>query len=129
MNPSGYSGKSLVEKLGYKSHDTVYLFGAPEDFVVYLEENEVFDTTKLPAQWAHGFFRHSSELEIFLDNIALEDIEKALWVSWPKKTSNVETDLTEQTFRDKILPLGWVDIKVAAINEVWSGLKFTHRRK
>jgi hypothetical protein len=128
VNQVGYSGKFLIDKLGYKPLDSVYLFGAPEDFIVYLEENEIFDAHKLPAQWAQGFFRHSSELEIFLDNIALEDIEKGLWVSWPKKSSKAETDLTEQTFRDVILPTGWVDIKVIAIDETWSGLKFTRRR-
>jgi hypothetical protein len=83
----------------------------------------------LPALWAHGFFKSQAELDTFLDTIDLDSIEKGLWVSWPKKTSGIKTDLTEQTFRDKILPLGWVDIKVAAIDEIWSGLKFTRRNK
>jgi hypothetical protein len=128
MNDAKSSSKTLIEKLGYKPLESVYLFGAPEDFVAYLEENEVFDTTKLPCEWAHGFFNHSSEMQIFLDNIALEDITKGLWVSWPKKSSGFVTDLTEQTFRDAVLPLGWVDIKVIAIDETWSGLKFTRRK-
>jgi len=50
--------------------------------------------------------------------------EKSLWLSWPKQASGVKTDVTEQTFRDVILPLGWVDVKVAAIDDTWSGLKF-----
>jgi len=124
----GYSGKSLIDKLGYGSGDSVYLFNAPEDFVLYLEEHGVLDSTGTSATWAHGFFNHSVDARIFLDNLPLDRIEKGLWVSWPKKSSGVQTDLTEQTFRDLILPLGWVDIKVAAIDDTWSGLKFTRRK-
>jgi hypothetical protein len=67
-------------------------------------------------------------LHIFLDSIDLGDIEKGLWVSWPKKSSGVKTDLTEQAFRDAILPLGWVDTKVVAIDQTWSALKFLRRK-
>jgi hypothetical protein len=126
---SGYSKTPLIQKLGYKTGDTVYLFNVPEIFETYLKENGIIVTSRLPAQWAHCFFNHASELEIFINNTNLNQIEKALWVSWPKKTSKVISDLTEQSFRDKILKLGWVDIKVAAIDETWSGLKFTRRKK
>jgi hypothetical protein len=126
---SGYSGKSLVDKLGYKPIDTVYVFNAPKDFLDYLKKEHVVGSHGLPALWAHGFFKSKSELHAFLDSIALDGIEKGLWVSWPKKTSKVKTDLTEQVFRDAILPLGWVDTKVAAIDETWSGLKFYRRKK
>jgi hypothetical protein len=129
MKQAGYSGKTLAEKLGFKPLDTVYVFGAPEDFQEYLRSEHVVGSHGLPALWAHGFFKSQAELDTFLDTIDLDNIEKGLWVSWPKKTSGIKTDLTEQTFRDKILPLGWVDIKVAAIDEIWSGLKFTRRNK
>lgn len=82
-----------------------------------------------PAHWAHGFFETTAEVETFLDEFNFDDIQKGVWVSWPKKASGIKTDLSEQTFRDLILPLGWVDTKVAAIDETWSGLKFLRRRQ
>src|SRR4051812_44874740 len=103
---AGYSGSSVVGKLGYKPLDTVYIFGAPGDFKAYLKEESVIATAGLPALWAHGFFKSQSDLHTFLDTIDLDSIEKGLWVSWPKKSSAVKTDLTEQTFRDVILPTG-----------------------
>jgi hypothetical protein len=128
MNQAGYSGKKLIEKLGYRPLDTVYIFEAPLEFKRYLKDESVIATSGLPAHWAHGFFKSQRQLYDFLDSIDLDDIEKGLWVSWPKKSSAIQSDLTEQTFRDTILPLGWVDIKVAAIDEIWSGLKFTRRK-
>jgi hypothetical protein len=128
VNQAGYSGKGLIEKLGYKPLDTVYIFEAPLEFKRYLKDESVIATAGLPAHWAHGFFISQRQLHDFLDSIDLDDIEKAFWASWPKKASGVSTDLTEQTFRDTILPLGWVDIKVAAVDETWSGLKFTRRK-
>jgi hypothetical protein len=125
---AGYSGKSLIEKLGYKPIDTVYIYKAPADFQEYLRDEHVVGSHGLPALWAHGFFERQTELYAFLDSIDLDDIEKGLWVSWPKKSSKVKTDLTEQYFRDVILPLGWVDIKVAAVDQTWSALKFTRRK-
>jgi hypothetical protein len=128
VNNAGYSGKPLVAKLGYKPGDQVYEFGMPHDISHYLHGEKVELVLRLPATWAHGFFNWQSELEFFLSSTELNQIEKGLWVSWPKKTSGIETDLTEQMFRDLILPLGWVDTKVAAVNETWSGLLF-YRRK
>jgi hypothetical protein len=128
MNQAGYSGKKLIDKLGYKPLDTLYIYGAPKEFRDYLKKESVIATTGVPAKWAHIFFRSFTELQDFLDSIDLDDIEKGLWVSWPKRSSGVSTDLTEQSFRDVILPLGWVDIKVAAIDGTWSGLKFTRRK-
>jgi hypothetical protein len=125
---AGYSGKSLIEKLGYKPIDTVYIYKAPADFQEYLRDEHVVGSHGLPALWAHGFFERQTELYAFLDSIDLDDIEKGLWVSWPKKSSKVKTDLTEQYFRDVILPLGWVDIKIAAVDQTWSALKFTRRK-
>jgi hypothetical protein len=125
---AGYSGKSLIEKLGYKPIDTVYIYKAPADFQEYLRDEHVVGSHGLPALWAHGFFKRQTELHAFLDSIDLDDIEKGLWVSWPKKSSKVKTDLTEQYFRDVILPLGWVDIKIAAVDQTWSALKFTRRK-
>jgi hypothetical protein len=128
MKQAGYSDKKLIEKLGYKPLDIIYIFNAPNDFKEYLKNEHIDASHGLPALWAHGFFKSQAELHTFLDSIDLESIEKGLWVSWPKKSSRIKTDINEQTFRDEILPLGWVDVKVAAVNETWSGLKFLRRK-
>lgn len=123
-----YSETPLLKKLGYESGDTVYLLQAPDSFIKELKKDGINVATSLPATWAHAFVMNRSMLETFLNVTGLSQIEKGLWVSWPKKASGVKTDLTEQTFRDKILPLKWVDVKVAAIDETWSGLKFLRRK-
>src|SRR5690242_13560894 len=112
---AGYSGTPLLKKLGYQPGDTIYGFSVPENIHKEFHKAGLAWRSNLPTQWAHGFFNWMEELDEFLDTTDLSQIQKALWVSWPKKAAKVPTDLTEQTFRDKILPLGWVDIKVAAI--------------
>ena len=124
---SGYSGKPLVEKLGYKPEQVVHVLDAPAWFVTYLESCGVITAPELPASWQHAFFTDQQQLEVFLDTVNL-DTMNGMWVSWPKKSSGVQTDITEQTFRDAILPLGWVDTKVCAIDQTWSGLKFVPRK-
>lgn len=125
---AGYSSKSLVQKLGYQKGDRVVLQYEPEWFEVELKAGGIKVIRELPAEWVHGFFYSKNVFEHFLATTPLEDIAKGLWVSWPKKSSGMQTDLTEQNFRDLILPIGWVDIKVAAIDETWSGLKFVRRK-
>ena len=119
MSPldAGYSGTPLVKKLGFLAGDTVYVEDTPDWYSKLCESNEVELSPSLPATHAHLFFSKQAEIEEFLKNIQLEEIEKSLWVSWPKKASGVKTDIKEQTFRDLILPLNWVDTKVAAVDE------------
>jgi len=124
---TGYSDTPLLQKLGYKPGQSVFMINQPGWFRGFLRSGGVVPSEILPSHWAHGFFSSRVEFEKFLDQIDFNDIKVGLWVSWPKKTSGVETDLKEQTFRDLILPMGWVDIKVAAIDDTWSGLKFTRR--
>lgn len=124
----GYSGKSLIDKLGYQPGDSVFSHAAPQWFVQELTKHGILSTSTLPTTWAHLFFKNREDLEQFVSTFALEDIQKAIWLSWPKKASKVPTDITEQSLRDVILPLGWVDVKVAAVNEIWSGLKFMRRK-
>ncbi len=125
---AGYSGKSLVEKLGYEPDDSVYVLEGPDWFLADLKKAKI-KVSELPATWCHGFFMNQAELETFLNITDLSTIKKGLWVSWPKKSSGQTTDLTEQTFRDLILPRKWVDVKVAAIDDTWSGLKFLRRQR
>lgn len=128
MKPSGYSGKNLIDKLGYRANETVLVVHAPGEFLKELAKYNIRNTGYLPADHIHAFFVQKRELGKFLESTNFEQIKRDLWVSWPKQASGVKTDLTEQTFRDLILPLGWVDVKVAAVDDTWSGLKFTRRK-
>jgi hypothetical protein len=123
-----YSDTPLIKKLGYNKDKSILLINSPDWFRDLLNESSIPATTSLPATWAHVFCDTQNELFRFLNYADLDSIEKGVWFSWPKKSSGVETDLTEQTFRDAVLPIGWVDVKVAAIDETWSALKFLRRR-
>jgi hypothetical protein len=128
MSTVGYSGKPLAEKLGFKPGDEVFVETTPDWYSKFADENGFDLTPGLPATHAHIFCGSKADLEDFLKNNDLEGIEKSLWLSWPKKASGIKTDVTDQTFRDYILPLGWVDTKVAAIDDTWSGAKFLRRK-
>ena len=126
---AGYAGKSLAQKLGFAPGDSVFVEDTPDWYSEFADDNRFDLEPGLPATHAHMFFSRKAELLSFLKDNELADIEKSLWLSWPKKTSGVKTDLTEQDLRDAVLPTGWVDVKVAAIDDTWSGLKFLRRKK
>jgi hypothetical protein len=129
---SGYSGKPLVEKLGLKPDSVVVLIGAPDGAEGLLEP--------LPdgAILRHGnpgrrdttiwFVISRSRLASRFDVVARSVGEGTLWMAWPKRSSGVETDLTEDVIREVALPAGMVDTKVCAIDDTWSGLRLTRRR-
>jgi hypothetical protein len=129
---AGYSGKPLVEKLGVKPDSTVVLIGAPADAERLL--------APLPPRVVcrHGnrgrremtiwFLTSGRELERRFDAVARSVAEGTLWMAWPKRSSGVATDLTEDVIRDVALAAGMVDSKVCAIDETWSGLRLTRRR-
>ena len=131
---SGYSGTPLAKKLGLKPGMNVALLGAPKDFRKLLEpvpEGVTFGakpgkTTDL----AHVFTASKAELGKTLA-ACRETLgpEAMVWVSWPKKASKVPTDITEDTIRALALPMGFVDIKVCAVDETWSGLKLVVRKE
>ncbi len=126
---AGYSGKPLAQKLGLKPGFCIFVDGAPSDYRRLVGEWP--DGAKLVATAAgkldavHLFATEAkglaARLRKFRDVIAPDGM---IWVSWPKKTSGVATDLSDVVVRDTALPLGLVDIKVCAVDEVWSGLKF-----
>jgi hypothetical protein len=126
---AGYSGKPVVQKLGIKPGFCVFTAGAPaaySDIVGKLPADVTIATRlKPPLDMVHLFATEAAGLAGKLrgcrDAIAPDGM---IWVSWPKKSSRVPTDLTDVVVRDTALPLGLVDIKVCAIDEVWSGLKF-----
>lgn len=128
MSDSGYSTTPLIKKLGFKPGDSVFVEDTPGWYSDLLAQNSVVLEAGLPATHVHLFCDSKATLKEFLDNYDLNEIQTSLWVSWPKKASGIKTDVQEQDFRNYILPTGWVDTKVAAIDEVWSGLKFIRRK-
>ena len=131
---SGYSNTPLAEKLSLKDGMRVWFADMPhsvrteiEGAGLTLSEEEV-PTPGLHA--AHIFVTDKAELEKQLTTLR-EMIDPAgqVWVSWPKKASNTETDITEDTIREIALPMGFVDIKVCAVDAVWSGLKLVIRQE
>ena len=130
----GYSVKPLAMKLGLRDGQRVW-FDAMPDSVAEEIGDYALDLIPIadPAQGidaAHIFVTERARLEQLLAALR-HQIEPAgqVWVSWPKQTSNVPTDITEDTIRDIALPLGFVDTKVCAIDEVWSGLKLVIRKE
>ncbi len=124
---SGLTETPLLKKLGYQPGQCVVLLHAPEWFADLLHDGRIILNGQSP-DWTHTFFTSETEVSKWLETHDLETSSKGLWVSWPKKASGVPSDLTEQTFRNLILPRGWVDIKVCAIDDTWSGLKFVRRK-
>ena len=129
----GYSKKALGQKLGIKSWSRVKTRNAPPNYQQMLGPlpNDVQVSTRLrrPVDLVHIFSIARAQLDAELRR-ALEEIEQdgAVWVSWPKKSSRVETDITEDVVRELALPLGLVDVKVCAVDETWSGLKLVIRK-
>lgn len=133
MSTAGYSGTPLIKKLGLTSgmsamfrsapaHYLELLEGLPEDVKVVKQFRGVLD-------FIHLFVTERAVLEIEVQR-CLAHLTPAgmIWVSWPKKASKVATDITEDVIREVILPLGLVDVKVCAVDEVWSGLKLVIRK-
>ena len=131
---AGYSKRSLAEKLGIGPGATVVALGAPSNYAALIAP--LPDGTSLRARltpgarFIHQFARRRAELETAFPRLAkaLAD-DGTLWISWPKKASGVATDLTEDVLREVGLPLGLVDVKVCAVDDVWSGLKFVRRKE
>ena len=129
---AGYSGTPLVKKLGIKPGFDVAFVNAPEDFVKQLD---------LPSDANVRSYSKARDLDFILVFVKSQKTlttafvqysrkirpNGMLWMSWPKKTSGVQTDLTENIVRDIGLAAGLVDVKVCAVDDVWSGLKFVYR--
>lgn len=132
---SGYSGTPLWKKLGYKSGMSAYVEGAPRNYATLLglPADVTISWLSGPRRgmgFVHMFVTSASELgrglKSYRATIASDGV---LWVSWPKKSSGVATDVTEDVIRMLALPIGLVDIKVCAVDEVWSGLKLMVRKE
>jgi hypothetical protein len=130
----GYSGRPLAAKLGIKANAAVCLYGAPEDYAGLLDPlpDGVKFSSELTADTdvVHLFATVRADLAEALAKCRREMRPDAMvWASWPKKSAKVPTDITEDTIREVALPLGLVDVKVCAVNEVWSGLKLVIRKE
>jgi hypothetical protein len=129
---AGYSGTPLAKKLGISADSVVVPIDAPPELREWLAPvaprfaAHVDATTDI----AHAFVTEQMALQRHLQHLRkrLRD-DATVWVSWPKKASKVATDVTEDTVRDAALPLGFVDVKVCAVSETWSGLKLVVRRE
>jgi len=131
---AGYSGTPLAQKLGMKPATTVVLINAPANYRKLLGTfaHSVGFTSRIGANsnFIHFFTTHRSELEKQLRRVRTKIADSGtLWVSWAKKSSGVASDVTEDVIREVALPLGFVDIKVCAVDETWSGLKLMIRRQ
>lgn len=127
----GYSGKPLFEKLGLKPGMVCLTMGAPSHYPGLVEgaEDVTFSTRVKAADVVHLFCPDMKALEGKAES-ALSRVKEGgmLWVSWPKKSSPLHRDVTEDDLRRVILPTGWVDVKVCAVDADWSGLKFLKRK-
>jgi hypothetical protein len=130
---AGYSGTPLAQKLGIKTGQKVVTISAPASYKKLLSPlpEKVSFTKEMDSgtMFAHLFVSDRKTLEKELKRLRKLTADTGiLWVSWPKKSSGVATDVTEDVIREVALPFGFVDIKVCAVDETWSGLKLMVRR-
>jgi hypothetical protein len=131
---AGYSKRSLIDKLGIKPGFKLCFINPPEGYESSLGElppvTQVDDLAESPFDFIQFFTKEQNELALAFPRLkAALAQDGMLWISWPKKASNMATDLNENLVRDIGLAHGLVDIKVAAVDDTWSGLKFVYRKK
>ena len=130
---SGYSGTPLAKKLSLRDGQRVWFDNMPEEFADEIGDYALDLTFVDPAQGidaAHIFVTERADLEAKLATLRNQIApDGQVWVSWPKKAAKVPTDITEDTIREVALPMGFVDTKVCAVDETWSGLKLVIRKE
>jgi hypothetical protein len=132
--PAGYSGTPLPKKLGIIGTTHLVVLHGPSDYASIVGEwpagAQIHSRLGAGTNLVHLFV---TEREVLASELArLRKVlhpDAAVWVSWPKKASKVPTTVTEDVIRELALPLGWVDVKVCAVTEVWSGLKLVVRKE
>jgi hypothetical protein len=130
---AGYSGKSLIAKLGWKEGSKAIVIAAPANYCELTDDAGITSKKSVPAagsfDFVHLFVKDTASLARDLPKLEPRLSEGGMiWVSWPKKTSRLFKNLTEDGVRKVCLPLGLVDVKVCAVDNDWSGLKL-YRRK
>jgi hypothetical protein len=135
---AGYSGSPLPKKLGIKDHQTLVLLGAPPGWTIDALPDGVRTVRRRGGLRAGdeqvdivvAFFRDAASLRRAGPEVGRSiGSSSSLWLAWPRRAGGHESDVTEQLLRDVLLPLGLVDVKVAALDADWSGLKFVWRRE
>jgi hypothetical protein len=131
---AGYSGKPLAQKLGITAGAKISVINPSSDYPRLLgsiSKSLTFnDTVTKNSTFVHLFVIKRAELQKRLTQIRSKLADNGVvWVSWPKKASGVETDVTEDVIRAVALPMEFVDVKVCAVDDVWSGLKLVIRRE
>ena len=132
--PAGYSGTPLFKKLGIKDGYTVYVKNPPanyEKLLAGMPDNVQFlESPTSKADLIHIFCRNYAEFADDLNKLRHSIKENgSIWVSWYKKASKIPTDITEDLIRNFALEIGLVDVKVCAVDEIWSGLKIVIRKE
>jgi hypothetical protein len=128
---AGYSSTPLAKKLGLKPGQSAWFFDMPESVRAEIGDVGLTEwTTAGPGMDViHLFLADRRNLALMLKKLRREiPSDGMVWVSWPKKASKVPTDITENVIRKAALPLGFVDVKVCAVDEVWSALKLVIRK-
>jgi hypothetical protein len=130
---AGYSGTPLAKKLGIAEGSKVHAAGAPRGYRALLEPlpNAVRFVASFDASTdiVHVFTTRRADLAQALAQFRKKlSPDAVVWVSWPKKSAKVPTDVTEDVVREVALPIGFVDVKVCAIDDTWSGLKLVVRK-
>lgn len=131
---AGYSGTRLAKKLGIRERCEVALVGAPKGY------RDALQPLPVAVKFASKPSESSDIVHVFATKRAalaqqlasyrkVLSAEAMIWVSWPKKASGVASEITEDTVRQLALPLGFVDVKVCAVDDVWSGLKLVVRKE
>ncbi len=134
MNPSGYSGTPLAKKLGIKSNFKISFVNQPDYyfdlFTDMPRDISIIKDGKSKKDLIHYFATSVSQLKADINGLRHEIEEKgSIWISWPKKAAKMKTDLNENDIREIALKCGLVDVKVCAVDDVWSGLKLVIREK
>jgi hypothetical protein len=133
MAPSGYSGTPLVAKLGIKAGHRVTLIGAPQQWAIpALPENVHVSRRRasVPVNIVIAFFNDAASLVQRSTSLSSTiTADGALWIAWPRKAAGHVSDITDNVVRNTVLPLGLVDVKVAALDEDWSALKVVWRKE
>ena len=137
---AGYSAKSLPDKLGYKPGMSIAFVALPEELAGLVDSAEFGKVARrqdwsrplgpIPFDAIHAFTRSRAELVAGLPKLRRSIVRDGMiWISWPKKAAHVPTDVTEDVVRAEALKLDLVDVKVAAVDNIWSGLKLVIRRE
>lgn len=134
MNTSGYSKTPIAKKLGIKEGYQVSIVNAPKDYKKHispLPSKVKVNRTLVPdSDIVHAFVHEQKSLEAIYPTL-VNTIHRGamIWISWPKGTSKVETDLNREIIREYVLDQGLVDVKIASYNDIYSCLKFVYRLK